>query len=189
MTDAEILHGLQNNVLKRQLYENSLYSRFHYFIEEGKRKYSLTHEDAFTSYTDAVIKTIENIYNGAFEGRSSLKTYIYQIFHNKCVDQVRKNATNKSEVNKAVGLTETLNNISDTAKTILQQLADKADIDLLKRQLNEIGNNCRQMLMFSADGYSDREIAEMMGFKTSAVAKTSRLRCLEKLRILYKDKT
>jgi len=185
LSDSAIIQGLQNDVLKRQHYEDSLYKRFSYFIEEGKRKYSIIHEDAFTAYSDAIIIVLENIISGTFEGRSSLKTYIYQIFSNKCVDQVRKNTTNKNEVHKSLDLSKALNTVSDAAKTILQRLIDKSDLDLMKQHLNSLVNNCRQMLLFSAEGYSDKEIALAMGFKTPAVAKTSRLRCLEKLRQLY----
>jgi RNA polymerase sigma factor (sigma-70 family) len=186
-TESEIIQGLQKSVLNRQQYEDSLYSRFSYFIEEGERKYSLTHEDAFSAYSDTIIIVLENIANGKFQGRSSLKTYIYQVFSNKCVDQVRKNTTNKNEVHKALDISKALYTVSDTAKTILQRLIDKSDIDRIKQQLNSLVGNCKQMLLLSAEGYSDRDIAEVMGFKTPAVAKTSRLRCLEKLRQLYKS--
>jgi len=188
VSESDIIQGLQNDVLKRQQYEDSLYKRFSYFIEEGKRKFFLTHEDAFTAYSDTIIIVLENIINKTFRGRSSLKTYIYQIFCNKCVDQVRKNTTNKNEVHKALDLSKALHVVSDAAKTILQRLIDKSDIDLLKQRLNGLAGSCRQMLLLSAEGYSDKDIAQIKGFKTSAMAKTSRLRCLEKLRQLYKSK-
>ena len=49
-------------------------------------------------YHDTVIAIINNIASGKFEGRSSLKTYIYQIFSNKCVDLLRKKTTNKAKL-------------------------------------------------------------------------------------------
>ena len=39
-----------------------------------------------------------------------------------------------------------------------------------------------------ADGYNDKEIATAMEYKTADVVKTSRLRCLDKLRQLYINK-
>ncbi|MEJ0083139.1 MAG: hypothetical protein WDM78_19825 [Puia sp.] len=38
---------------------------------------------------------------------------------------------------------------------------------------------CRQILMFWAQNYSDREIASFLQYKTAECGKTSRLRCLE----------
>ncbi len=40
--------------------------------------------------------------------------------------------------------------------------------------------------MFWGENYSDKEIASFLQYKTADVVKTSRLRCLERLRKLYK---
>ena len=77
--------------------------------------------------------------------------------------------------------------VSDNAKTIIQQLVDKTDKNLLRQKLNEIGDNCRKMLIFWAEGYTDKEIAAEMEYKSADVVKTSRLRCLEKLKQLYRS--
>src|SRR5687767_11705541 len=114
ISDTGIIDGLRQTAMEQTPYENALYLRFHYFIEEGFRKFRITKEDAFSCYSDAVIHVIDHIRNGTFEGRSSLKTYLYQIYHNKCVDQVRKNTTNKSEVHKSVMIPEMLTSLSDT---------------------------------------------------------------------------
>ena len=188
-SDIELIAGLQQPELSRRTYEDSLYLQFRYFIDEGTRKFQLTKEESFSCYSDAVLHAIQNIRSGAFEGRSMLKTYLYQVFHNKCVDQVRKNTTHKGEVNKSAVVPEMLSNLSDPAKTIIQELTDRADVADLKTRLKELGENCRQMLLLSAEGYPDKEIATIMEFKTAGVAKTSRLRCLEKLRRLYTNKS
>ena len=188
-SDIELIAGLQQLGLGRRSYEDSLYLQFRYFIEEGLRKFHLTKEESFSCYSDSVLQVIQNICSGAFEGRSMLKTYLYQVFHNKCVDQVRKNTTHKGEVNRSAVVPEMLGNLSDSAKTIVQQLVERADVDDLKRRLRELGDNCRQMLLLSAEGYPDKEIANIMEFKTAGVAKTSRLRCMEKLRRLYSNKS
>ena len=77
--------------------------------------------------------------------------------------------------------------MADTAKSVIQQMMEKTDRELIKQKLREIGENCRQLLMQWAEGYSDREIAEAMAYKTADVVKTSRLRCLDKLRQSYKN--
>ena len=137
-SDIELIAGLQQPGLGRRSYEDSLYLQFRYFIEEGIRKFHLTSEDSFSSYSDSVLHVIQNIRSGSFQGRSTLKTYLYQIFHNKCVDQVRKNTTHKGEVNRSTVVPEMLGNLSDTAKTIVQELADRADVEDLKKRLKEL---------------------------------------------------
>ena len=81
-----------------------------------------------------------------------------------------------------------LNMIADSAKTVIQQLIEKTDMDLLKNTINDLGENCRKILSLFGEGYNDKKIATAMDYKTSDVVKTSRLRCIEKLRQLYLNK-
>lgn len=183
--DLEIIDSLQQNNAGRRKAEEHLFNAFVYFIREGIRKYSLTEEDAFDVYSDTILSAIEKISTGLFEGRSSLKTYLFRIFHNKCVDQIRKLTTNKNKIHRTISTPDLLSQLSDSAKTIIQQLADRSDFEVLKLKLNELGDNCRRLLGLFADGYSDKEIAITMEYKTAEVVKTSRLRCLDKLRQSY----
>ncbi len=185
--EREIIDGLLESGTTRRKSEEQLFNRFAYFIKEGMHKQGLLQEQAFDVYADTVLSAIDKIRSGSFEGRSSLKTWIYQIFHNKCVDLLRKNTTIKSSIHKTSSITDLLSQLSDSAKSIVQQLCDQTDAAVLRQKLSEVGENCRQMLLQWADGCSDKEIAEAMGYKTADVVKTSRLRCLEKLRQLYKQ--
>jgi RNA polymerase sigma-70 factor (ECF subfamily) len=72
------------------------------------------------------------------------------------------------------------------AKSALQKLIDKTDWDLLKEKMNELEEKCKRLLSYWSDNYNDKEIAGVLNYKTADVVKTSRLRCLEKLRKLYK---
>jgi len=183
--DQEIIqHLLQDNNNRRKGEEN-LFSTYAYFVKEGIRKYSLAEEDALDVYSDTIISAIEKISTGLFEGRSSLKTYLFRIFHNKCVDRIRQLTTNKNKIHRTTAPPDLLSQLSDSAKSVIQLLVDRSDFDLLKERMNDLGDNCRKMLSLFADGYSDKEIAVAMEYKTAEVVKTSRLRCLEKLRQSY----
>ena len=184
--EREIINGLWETGNNRRKSEEQLFNRFAYFINEGMHKHGLLQEQAFDVYADTILSAIEKIRNGSFEGRSSLKTWIYQIFHNKCVDLLRKTTTKKNSINRTLSITDMLYQLSDPAKTIVQQLSEKTDWELMRQKLGEIGENCHKMLLQWADGLSDKDIAADMGYKTAEVVKTSRLRCLEKLRQLYK---
>jgi RNA polymerase sigma-70 factor (ECF subfamily) len=184
--DGEIIDSLLLSGVERRRGEEKLFNNYSYFIREGIRKYSISPDEAFDAYSDTILSAIEKIVKGSFEGRSSLKTYLFQIFHNKCVDQLRKNATKKSSVHQTVPITDMLYQVADAAKTVVQKLVEKTDWDVMKQKLNELGENCQKLLLLSADGYSDKEIALSLEYKTPEVVKTSRLRCLEKLRQLVK---
>ena len=183
--DLTILNNLKQTGPARRRGEEQLFTSYNYFIQRGMQKYSLPEEEAFDAYADAVLSAIDTITKGSFAGLSTLKTYLFGIFRNKCVDLLRKKTTNRSSVHRTVSITDMLFYISDSGKTVIQRLIEQADRDTLKKKLNELGHACRQLLLLSAEGNTDRQIAELTEYKTAAVVKTSRLRCLERLRHLY----
>jgi RNA polymerase sigma-70 factor (ECF subfamily) len=184
--EREIIDSIRQAGSERKKGEERLFNRFAYLIKEGIYKYSLLQEEAFDLYSDTIISAIEKIADGSFQQRSSLKTWVFQIFHNKYVDLLRKKTTNKQSIHKTLSISDMLFQISDASKTIIQELADKTDWEVLRQKLSQVGDNCRQMLLLWAEGYTDKDIAISMEYKTSDVVKTSRLRCLEKLRQLYR---
>ncbi len=187
ISEQEIVGGLLSIGIERKRAEEQLFRQYDYFMKEGIRKYSLSNDESFDAYSDAVISAIDKITNRSFEGRSSLKTWIYQIFHNKCVDLLRKKSTNKNSVHNTQTISDMLFALPDKARSVVQQMMDKTDKELLSRRLAEIGELCRKLLFFWAEGYPDKEIVALMEYKTADVVKTSRLRCMEKLRQLYQS--
>ena len=185
--DFEIARDLRLEGVPRRTAEDHFFRKYAYFIREGSHKYSITEEESFDAYADSILSAIETITKGLFENRSSLKTYLYKIFQNKCVDLIRKKTTNKMSVHRTTAIDDMMMTLSDTAKPVIQQLVERSDFELLKRQLEQLGEKCRKLLNLFAEGYSDKEIAELAEYKTAEVAKTSRIRCLEKLRQLYKN--
>src|ERR1700761_4428443 len=184
--DREIIDGIVRGGTHKRKAEEQLFSNYVYFIQEGLKKYALSADDSFNAYADTLLSAIETITNGSFQSRSSLKTYLYQIFHHKCVDVLRKKTTNKYSVHRTQSIVDSLLNISDAARSVLQRLVDRSDWVALRAKLDELGENCRKSLLLWADGHTDQEIAAFIQYKTAAVAKTSRIRCLEKLKQLYK---
>ncbi len=187
--DADLIAGLRAGGTQRRLYENALYEKYEYLIADGTRKHRLTEDECASAYSDAVLTLFEHSTNGRFEGRSELKTYLYQIFTNKCVDTIRKKTTNRSKPNEdAFSLDDTLLQLPDAARSAVQHLIAQSEVEQLHRYLTDLGEKCRGMILAWGEGYSDDEIAQTMNYNSAAVAKTSRLRCLEKLRERYRDK-
>ena len=178
-----LLKILKGTAGKRQSAEGRLYHQYRYFIDEGCRKYDLAEQDSFTAYSDAVFSLIQNLRQEKFDGRSSLKTYLFQIFSNKCVDIVRHNTTNKQQVNRGVTVNEDLlMQLPDGARNIVENLITRQQAEVMQQQLSAMGDKCREILLMYEDGLTDRQIAEEMDYQNAAVVKTTRLRCLDKLR-------
>jgi DNA-directed RNA polymerase specialized sigma24 family protein len=139
MTDTQLIAGLQQGGAERKKHEGELYLTYNYFIREGCNKYNLSEDDSFSAYSDAVLSVLSNIASGRFEGRSSIKTYLFQIFSNKCVDLVRKNTTNKSSVNHGMGVSEMLMQLPDAARNVVDKMMQKYNSGILAEKLKEIG--------------------------------------------------
>jgi RNA polymerase sigma factor (sigma-70 family) len=185
-SDQEIIEQLRQSGTDKRRSEEQLFNRFAYFVREGMTKHALSEDESFNAYSDTILAALENINKASFESRASLKTYLYQIFHNKCVDLLRKRTTNKNSVHRPEAISDRLMHLSDSARSVVQKLIDQADWNRLREKLNELEEKCRQILMFWGENYNDKEIATLLQYKTADVVKTSRLRCLEKLRKLYK---
>lgn len=180
--DSDILQGLKADLKQRTAYEKILYNQYAYFIDEGCRKQKINYEDSFSAYSDAVLSTIHNIVNSHFDGRSSIKTYLYQIFSNKCIDLLRKSTTNKQQVHKTMPVPDIMSQLPDGAKTSIERIMHNELKIKIKTQLDGIGKKCKDLLLMFEDGLSDKEIAIELSYNNAAVVKTTRLRCLEKLR-------
>jgi RNA polymerase sigma factor (sigma-70 family) len=187
MQDNQILNGLLMSNGERAPSEKALYQQYKYFIEEGCRKYQLNSDDSFSAYSDAVLSAIRNITNRSFNNESSLKTYLFQIFSNKCIDLIRKRTTNKQKVNQSAAEPELLSHLPDVTKGVIEKLMDQQKLMAIKQYLEVIGQKCKEILLLFEDGYTDNEIAGKLAYNNAAVAKTTRLRCLEKIREKMKN--
>jgi RNA polymerase sigma factor (sigma-70 family) len=180
--DLLLITDLQAGGAQRRLAEKNLYERFMYLVQHGIRAYRLSEDDSVSAYSDTILSVIDNVVGGRFEGRSSLKSYVFQIFMNKCVDVVRKKTTNRYTFYDNDMVDRLTRTLPDKARNIVQQLIDANETSSLMAKIRELGEKCRQLLLLFEDGYSDKEIAIQMEYNSAEVVKTTRLRCLEKLR-------
>jgi RNA polymerase sigma factor (sigma-70 family) len=182
-SDSDILMGIRAGGSMRPRFEKNFYDKYAYFIKEALKKHKIDAEYASMAYSDSVFTCIQNIATGKFEERSNLKTYLFQIFNNKCVDAIRKNTTNVLTQFSIDHVTEF---IPDPQRSVVQALIQQQDHEKLKRLLNTLGDRCQELLNRWGEGFSDKESAAEFGYNTAQVAQTTRLRCLEKLKELYR---
>jgi RNA polymerase sigma-70 factor (ECF subfamily) len=180
--NREIIEGLKMGYRQRVACEKIFYQQYSYFIREGCRRFRLSYEDSFSAYSDAVLSAIHNIVSGRFADNASLKTYLFRVFSNKCIDLVRNHSINKQQVNRSVAPPELLDALPDTAKNAVEAMMHRYNEQAILDSLEAVGEKCREVLLYFEDGYSDKEIAERLAYSSAAVAKTTRHRCLEKMR-------
>lgn len=189
LSDEAIIKGIIGDGILQRTTENKLYEQFFYLIKDATFKHKLSEDEAASLYTDTILAFIENVKNNRFAGKSALKTYLYQIFSNKCVDFIRRTATNKMSIHETNPMQDWVLAMPDDTKNALQELISEHEINVLKDKVKLLGEKCQQMLMAWGEGFPDSKIAHELGYQTANVAKVSRLRCLDKLKELYKSQT
>jgi RNA polymerase sigma factor (sigma-70 family) len=182
--DVEIINNLKTSGINKRKAEEKLFERFSYFIRLKENKNSLSREDLFDAYSDTVLAVINSITYGSFQNRSSLKTFVYGVYQNKCIDRLRRKSTHKYTVHKTEPLSEIQSCLSDSSLSVFEKLVYQSDLECIHQQMVFLSENCRNALLLSLNGYSDKEIAAITKFKTADVAKTSRQRSIKKLRQL-----
>jgi RNA polymerase sigma factor (sigma-70 family) len=187
-SDTEIIEGLKNAGPQRRIFEKELYLAFFYFIKQGMIKYGMDEEYAASCYSDTIISVIRSITENKFEGRSAIKSYCYQIFSNKCVDHLRKETSIKRQVHQTTSIDSLVFELPDQARNAVQQIIAREQWSDIRNKLAELGEKCQKILHHFEDGYSDKRIAEFLDYNSADVVKTSRLRCLEKLRKMINRK-
>ncbi|MEP6683417.1 MAG: hypothetical protein ABJA35_09160, partial [Parafilimonas sp.] len=90
--------------------------------------------------------------------------------------------TNKQQVHKTMPVADAMNHLPDNARNIIEKLVTSELKAIVKKQLDAIGQKCKEVLLMFEDGLTDKEIAEHLSYSNAAVVKTTRLRCLDKLR-------
>jgi DNA-directed RNA polymerase specialized sigma24 family protein len=190
LSNNELIEALkQTDSSIKERAENQLFKARSPFVKYGIKHYRLSEDEALECYSESCLKLFDQVRNENFLGHSSLKTYHFQIFSNKCVDCNRKKSSNKYKRQIPAAIPEILEKLSDQTKSIIQHLIDKMDLDLLKARISQLSGNCAELLNFFLDGVADKDIlARVDHYKSVDVIRVTRNRCIESLRQLYHHK-
>ncbi|MGL5890359.1 MAG: RNA polymerase sigma factor [Bacteroidia bacterium] len=170
-TDQELLEGIKAG-------ENQAFRLAHvrYF---AMIRYFVTHnsgreEDAHDIFQDALVILYEQLREGKFEQRSSLKTWLYAVCRNRWLKQLQKNG-------RFVNVTD----FEPVEPLELQNENENRDAQhtLLKDALTRMGGPCRKLLLlYYYFRKSMEEIAAEMNYSGADSAKNQKYKCLQRLR-------
>ena len=129
-------------------------------------------EEVFNTTLMQFVKTV--VKNKEMAINSSLHGYLSGVAKYVWMNQSKKEKKNRSEE-----IDDQFDIQSDTTPESL--LLDQSKVDLLGGLLQKLGRNRKEVLMYWANGYSMKEIAEMMDYKSDNMAKKKKYKCFKEL--------
>ena len=133
-------------------------------------------EDVEDVFQEAICVFDRNIRLGKFEGKSTLKTYLISIVKWGWVTYRRKQDP-LTELKP-----ELMNGTSESVEALYFKEEKK---QLLEKAITALDERCQKLLRFYKLDYSMKEIQELLGFSSSAMAKKQAYRCRERLRKVF----
>jgi RNA polymerase sigma-70 factor (ECF subfamily) len=151
-------------------YERQIYRICYRFVDNR--------EDAMDLAQDVFIKAFEHL--ATFRGEASLKTWLYRIAMNHCINHVKKHTQEFVEVSEYTG---------SVHSTVHAQLEDREQREQFRQMVKMLPPKQKAILeMRINEQLSYEEIAKISGRSVSTI-KASVFFAMEKLRKLVKDPT
>src|SRR5262245_21722800 len=149
-------------------YERQIYRVCYRFVENR--------DDAKDLAQDVFIKAFEHL--ASFRRESTLKTWLYRIAVNHCINHVKKHSQEFVEVTEAVG---------SIRASVQSQLEDREQREHFRRMVKQLPPKQKAILELRInEQLTYEEIAKISGRSVSTI-KASVFFALEKLRKLVKD--
>lgn len=148
------------------------------FLGWSMKNHRLNEEEAVDLYQDTITLFFEKVIGGRIEElSSSVKTYLFGIAKNKVLQM---HDVNSRKSRHELGVAEHFKFL--LADEGLYGVYEKAK-EVTERAFISMGENCRELLqLFYFEKKSMSEIAKIMGHKNDGVTRTTKKRCLEKVR-------
>jgi len=131
-------------------------------------------EDIFTSTLMQFVKTV--IKRPELVIRNQLNTYIISIAKYICMAQRKKS--------KNLDLNYEINDEMELEEGPESLVINKEKIHLLHEVMSILGDKCKKVLMYWANGYRMKQIAELMDYKSENMAKKKKYKCFKSLLLI-----
>ncbi len=158
--------------------ENVFVESYEYATAYLKKKKHASNEEAHDIYIDAIMIIRERIVEGSLTEVNNIRSFIVGV----CIN------LNKELLYKKYKAESREQNVRELFykhgyKTNENEKEDEKELKrICKIAISQLGEKCQKLLnMYHYEGLTMSEIAEIMGFASSNVAKTMKSRCFQKL--------
>lgn len=151
---------------------SQLYTQTEKVVFATLSRMGLGRMDIEETTNDALIICMDNICNGKYRQDASLATYVVGIAKKCALNVLRKNKRRSQH--------DTPDNEEMELSPEELLLTRERNRDL-RAALDELGSPCNELLLLWANGYSYREILELMDYANENSAKVQKFKCLKRL--------
>ncbi len=158
-----------------ELYRNNIVMVRKYIMDNSGRD-----DDAQDMLQDALIVLWENVTRGDFDLTSKISTYIYSVVRNKWLREL-----NKRKVGKVSSIED--HEVVEERIDALRNIIHKEEYKVILQCIGQMGTTCKKVLtMFYLEEKGMEEIARVMHFSNTDVAKAKKWQCKKELEKLVK---
>jgi RNA polymerase sigma factor (sigma-70 family) len=179
--ETRILAQLKNRNEKEFL---KLYNSYKQeFVSFLQGKFSMSRDEAFEIFQQAMVTFYENVINNKLnELTSSLKTYVFAIGKNKALEALRRR-------NKIVPLEFNTGDEDDIKFELFDETGDddtESRYASMSSSLEQLGKPCSDIVvLFYFQKLSLVEIKDRFNYKSEESIKSQKFKCMERLRKIY----
>lgn len=139
------------------------------------KRYTSDEDQIHNTYQDAIIALLENAQKGKMQSlNSSIGTYLFAIGKYLLFKRLKERNQNSE-------ITEEL--METVPFETYEEEGQEQSILLLRRKLKELGPKCQEILqLFYYQSKNLDEIAQIMGYESKDVLKSTKSRCLKNLK-------
>ena len=176
-SENELIRMIKNGERDQETAISYLFEAHFNYVYTGAKKYKISVDEAQDVYSDAIIAVRNHIIQDRFRGDSKVSTYIFSIFSKRCIDVVRKNSTNKVDIDKDLPL-----DLQDPSLSALRSLLIDEELSHLNEYLQKLNETCRRLLLdFYYWGYNQTEIAKRLQLKNQRTVAAKKYTCFQQL--------
>jgi RNA polymerase sigma factor (sigma-70 family) len=139
-----------------------------------------TENDAKDIFQESLIVVFKLIQAGTLDINTDFGTYLSGIAKRIWLKQIRDGMIHERFVNQSNPET-TEDHPSDV------ELEGELELSLIRKHILKLGEECRKVLMMSAEGISNEEIAVKLGYKSEKIVRSKKYKCKDALIQLIKS--
>lgn len=170
-TDKELFNGVRcrNNDVLKYIYTN-YFPKINHYVQRNRGE----EQEAKDLFQEAIILIYRKLKEDKIDELGSFKSYFISVAKFIWLRKLRAGNIRKKYDEEIKQTTHIVNELSESYKINQKYL-------LYQKHFNQLNDTCKQLLQYYIKGYSNEEIAKMMGNKSTEYIKTKKYKCKELL--------